>query len=281
MFPRKHLPGSARSHLPEFTRKVRDQDARAWPPGGQRIVVAVPLPRSTRMPTIVSHSSSRSDLRISTIGKEMAVWESEFPPPELRLPSLAITSPSGYSESPAYRRRLILRRIGQIGSSFALAMTTAMALAAALMLGGCAWQPAELPPGQVEVPTRAVAPQTSLGDRAAAIALQQVGTPYRYGGQTPSGFDCSGLVHYAYGQAGRSVPRTTGALWSRTRPVPRDQLRTGDLLFFSIDGKMQHVGLYVGDGRFAHAPSSGRTVTVESLSADFYRQAFLRGGRLH
>lgn len=157
----------------------------------------------------------------------------------------------------------------------------AMALAAALALAGCAWQPAELPSDPVEVPARPASQQTTVGDRAAAIALQQIGTPYRYGGQTPAGFDCSGLVHYAYGQAGRAVPRTTDALWSRTRPVPRDELRAGDLLFFSIDGKMQHVGLYVGEGRFAHAPSSGRTVTVESLSADFYRQAFLRGGRLH
>ncbi|WP_405220314.1 C40 family peptidase [Lentisalinibacter sediminis] len=170
-----------------------------------------------------------------------------------------------------------MRRIGQIGSNYALAS----ALATALAIGGCAWQPVELPPDPVEVPTRPVTQQTTLGDRAAAIALQQIGTPYRYGGQTPAGFDCSGLVHYAYGRAGRSVPRTTGALWSRTRPVPRDELRAGDLLFFSIDGKMQHVGLYVGEGRFAHAPSSGRTVTVESLSAKFYRQAFLRGGRLH
>ncbi len=156
-----------------------------------------------------------------------------------------------------------------------------MALASVLALGGCAWQPVELPPDHVETNPRPVSQQATVGDRAAAIALQQVGTPYRYGGQTPAGFDCSGLVHYAYGQVGRSVPRTTGALWSRARPVSRDELRAGDLLFFSIDGKMQHVGLYVGEGRFAHAPSSGRTVEVESLSADFYRQAFLRGGRLH
>lgn len=155
-----------------------------------------------------------------------------------------------------------------------------MVLATALAVGGCAWQPVELPPIQADSPASPIASQNTVGQRAAAIALRQLGTPYRYGGQTPAGFDCSGLVHYAYGQAGKSVPRTTGALWSRTLPVRRDELRAGDLLFFSIDGKMQHVGLYVGEGRFAHAPSSGRTVTVESLSADFYRQAFLRGGRL-
>lgn len=153
-------------------------------------------------------------------------------------------------------------------------------IALAIGVGGCAWQPVEPPDAGTGAASEAAPLRSTIGERAASIALEQIGTPYRYGGQTPAGFDCSGLVHYAYGQAGKSVPRTTGALWSRAQPVARNELRAGDLLFFSIDGKMQHVGLYVGDGRFAHAPSSGRTVTVESLSTEFYRQAFLRGGRL-
>lgn len=122
--------------------------------------------------------------------------------------------------------------------------------------------------------------ERSVSERAAAVAMQQVGTPYRYGGQAPSGFDCSGLVHYSYWQAGRSVPRTTGQLWNSTAPLRRSQLEAGDLLFFRIGGKMQHVGLYVGDGRFVHAPSTGKRVSVESLTSEFYEQAFLRGGRL-
>ena len=120
-----------------------------------------------------------------------------------------------------------------------------------------------------------------VGHRAARIALQQLGTPYRYGGQSPSGFDCSGLVHYSYYHAGVSVPRTTQALWHAATPVRRSQLRVGDLLFFSIDGKMSHVGLYVGNGRFVHAPSSGKVVKVESLYSPFYSEAFLRAGRPH
>ncbi|MFQ5609871.1 MAG: C40 family peptidase, partial [Woeseiaceae bacterium] len=108
----------------------------------------------------------------------------------------------------------------------------------------------------------------------------QVGVPYRYGGQSPAGFDCSGLVHYAYLHAGRTVPRTTGQLWSGTTPVARSDLRVGDLLFFSIEGQMSHVGLYLGGGQFVHAPSTGRSVSVESLSSSFYSRAFLRGGRL-
>lgn len=118
-----------------------------------------------------------------------------------------------------------------------------------------------------------------VGEVAAAIAMDQVGIPYRYGGSTPSGFDCSGLVQYSYSQAGKLMPRTTGQLWSSTQAVGRRELRVGDLVFFNIDGKMSHVGLYLGGRRFVHAPSSGRTVTVASLDSSFYKKAFIRGGR--
>lgn len=124
-------------------------------------------------------------------------------------------------------------------------------------------------------------PSVSPGERAAAVALDQVGTRYRYGGDSPQGFDCSGLVHYAYAQAGLNVPRTTGQLWAAAARVDRRDLRRGDLLFFRIDGKMSHVGLYLGERRFVHAPQSGRTVSVESLDAPFYRKALLRAGRLY
>ena len=120
----------------------------------------------------------------------------------------------------------------------------------------------------------------TLGETAAAVALNQVGTPYRYGGSSPGGFDCSGLVQYSYSRAGKQVPRTTKQLWTSSLAVGRHELRVGDLLFFTIEGKMSHVGLYLGERRFVHAPSSGRTVSVASLDAPFYQKAFLRGGRL-
>ncbi len=122
---------------------------------------------------------------------------------------------------------------------------------------------------------------TSPGRQAATIALEQVGVPYRYGGATPGGFDCSGLVQYAYSRAGVSVPRTTGQLWSVAKPVSQRDLEAGDLLFFRIDGKMSHVGLYLGERRFVHAPQSGRSVSVASLDAPFYRSALIRAGRLY
>jgi len=120
---------------------------------------------------------------------------------------------------------------------------------------------------------------SGVGAHAAAIALEQLGVPYRYGGQSPTGFDCSGLIHYAYLRAGKSVPRTTGQLWNSTANVSRSEMRVGDLLFFSIDGKMQHVGMYIGEGQFVHAPSSGKVVSVGSLSSSYYQRALLRAGR--
>lgn len=121
----------------------------------------------------------------------------------------------------------------------------------------------------------------SIGRRAAAVALNQIGVPYRYGGNDPGGFDCSGLVQYSYERAGKRIPRTTRQLWSSTESVARHDMRAGDLLFFEIEGKMAHVGLYVGDHQFVHAPSSGRRVSVASLDSPFYRSALLRTGRVY
>jgi cell wall-associated NlpC family hydrolase len=123
--------------------------------------------------------------------------------------------------------------------------------------------------------------EASTGHRAALAALAQVGVPYRYGGHSPSGFDCSGLVQYAYLEAGVSTPRTTRQLWSAARTIEQDELEAGDLLFFTIDGKMSHVGMYVGERRFVHAPQSGRRVSVASLDMPFYRQALIRTARIY
>ena len=123
------------------------------------------------------------------------------------------------------------------------------------------------------------ASNTGVGERAAAVAIEQVGIPYRYGGSTPTGFDCSGLVHYSYASVGKNIPRTTAGQWADFKPVNNQDLRSGDLLFFRISGKMSHVGMYLGDGRFVHAPSTGKTVSVASLRTDYYRKAFIRAGR--
>ena len=152
------------------------------------------------------------------------------------------------------------------------------AVVAALILCGCAG-PATVAtkPAEVSVPRAAPA---SVAERAAAVAVQQVGSAYRYGGASPAGFDCSGLVQYSYRKAGMQVPRTTGQLWQSAGTVAFDDLQVGDLLFFRFDGKMSHVGIYIGEAQFVHAPSSGKEVSIESLDADYYRRALIRGGRL-
>lgn len=120
-----------------------------------------------------------------------------------------------------------------------------------------------------------------LNYRMARNVEQMVGAPYRWGGTTPAGFDCSGLVYYAYRQLGITPPRTTWDQYQSSRPVNRAALVAGDLLFFRLDGRrVSHVGIYLGQNRFVHAPATGKNVTYDNLNAPFWRQRFLRAGRL-
>ena len=153
-----------------------------------------------------------------------------------------------------------------------------VAAAICLLVAACAGQPPATVTQRDREPGSTGA-NDSLGAEAASVAVQQVGVPYRYGGNSRQGFDCSGLVQFSYASVGKAVPRTTGQLWSASNTVPRDRLQKGDLLFFSIAGKMSHVGMYIGGREFVHAPSSGRTVTVASLDAPFYAKALLRAAR--
>lgn len=129
-------------------------------------------------------------------------------------------------------------------------------------------------------PPRAAQALGGGDDPVVAAAAKMVGVPYRYGGSSPRGFDCSGLVHYAHRQAGITVPRTTGALLDRARPVRSADLRPGDLLFFELDGnKVSHVGIYAGADRFIHAPSTGKRVSWASLRSPFWSSRFIGAGR--
>jgi cell wall-associated NlpC family hydrolase len=108
----------------------------------------------------------------------------------------------------------------------------------------------------------------TLGERAVKIALKAVGFPYRWGGASPaSGFDCSGLVRWAYGRLGVDLPHSSYALYGRGRYVRGSRMKPGDLVFFSGLG---HVGLYVGHGRMVHAPHSGSRVQVVALGGPSY-----------
>ena len=119
-------------------------------------------------------------------------------------------------------------------------------------------------------------PKRTLGERAARVALKAVGVPYHWGGSSPSaGFDCSGLVYWAYGHVGVSVPHSSYALAEMGRRVRH--LRPGDLLFFSGYG---HVGIYIGRGRMVHAPHTGTRVQVVRLGSSHYGDAVISARRL-
>ena len=139
-------------------------------------------------------------------------------------------------------------------------------LAAGLLLAGCGTAPA----ARSSAYARLSAEQSS---DIAIHALGLVGTPYRFGGNTPEGgFDCSGLIGYVYNsRAGVAPPRTVALLSGFGASVPEDELRTGDLVVFD-GGRPTHAGIYVGEGRFVHAPSSGGTVRLDHLRSRYWAQ---------
>jgi len=116
--------------------------------------------------------------------------------------------------------------------------------------------------------------------RAVEVATRMIGAPYRYGASGPAGFDCSGLVQYSYGLAGITLPRTSAEQFGMAIPIRLSDAQPGDLLFFRYDGSVSHVGIYLGDLRFVHAPSSGKEVEVASLQNPHYQQHFLQAGQI-
>ena len=144
-------------------------------------------------------------------------------------------------------------------------------LAALLVLAGCASSPRS---------SEATASKQPSGERIAERAQTLVGSPYRYGGADPSGFDCSGLVFFVHHELGINVPRTVAEQSSTATPVKLGELEPGDVVFFRDPGpRATHVGVYVGEHRFVHAPKTGRPVSYASLDDDYYRATFLGAGR--
>lgn len=120
----------------------------------------------------------------------------------------------------------------------------------------------------------------NLGEKAAALVKQQVGTPYLFGGHSPKGFDCSGLVYYVYGRLDVSLPRTAESQFSHLPAVSLEALEPGDLVFFNGDptGYM-HVGIYIGGGWFVHAPGTGKTVSGARLDNVYWKAHFIGATR--
>ena len=145
----------------------------------------------------------------------------------------------------------------------------AFLILAVFAVAGCASTPQKAPVAS----SGSTRPSADRGSQVAAYAQTMIGKPYRYGGSTPKGFDCSGLVLYSYKQAGVALPRSTDKLRAGSRLVRAAELRPGDLLFFNQQGKMYgHVAIYVGDGKFIHAPSSGRSVRGDRLDNPYWKK---------
>lgn len=107
-----------------------------------------------------------------------------------------------------------------------------------------------------------------------------LGVPYRHGGVDPSGFDCSGLMQYAFNRAGVKLPRTSRDIFRISQLISPEDLQPGDLVFFAISSnKVSHVGIYADHNRFIHAPSSGKGVSYANLENSYWRQRLVGVGR--
>jgi len=101
------------------------------------------------------------------------------------------------------------------------------------------------------------------------FALAQLGDPYKWGGNGPNAWDCSGLTQHAFAAAGISIPRVVGPQYAATRHISMSALRPGDMVFY---GSMSHVGIYLGNGRVVHAPSSGKRVRTDALDSRYWKK---------
>ena len=147
-----------------------------------------------------------------------------------------------------------------------------------MLLAACAGGPPArhggAPPRQPGKPM--IDPSAGL-EEISIQAMSLVGTPYRYGGNTPdSGFDCSGLVRYVVSRAANvNLPRTTEQMGQRGTSLDRSEVASGDLVFFNTTGRANsHVGIYVGQNRFVHAPATGGTVRLEDMGKSYWASRY-------
>lgn len=130
----------------------------------------------------------------------------------------------------------------------------------------------------------AIADKNFLSDLVAEKALSFLGTPYRPGGSSQRGFDCSGLVHYVYSQSGVELPRASYAQARKGAVIGKTELKKGDLVFFRTARRKQapinHVGIYLGNQQFVHSPAVGGVVRIDRLSDPYWRRTFITARRI-
>ena len=163
-----------------------------------------------------------------------------------------------------------------------LAVVVGTAVCAACASSGAVPQPfpSPTPPG-APAPPPAHPVAGADGYTIAGTALKLRGAPYRDGGSDPSGFDCSGFIWYVFAQHGVRVPRTVGDQFRAGKPVGRESLEAGDLVFFAMSGSdVSHVGIIIGADQFVHAPSSRGEVRVERLSSPYWSGRFAGARRV-
>ena len=152
-----------------------------------------------------------------------------------------------------------------------------------LLLTACAGPQKVVQAPQVSTPLNVTVNKgQNLPENGSVIstARKMLGIPYRYGGASPNGFDCSDLGSYVYRSAGIQVPRTSKEQYRQADRIPLAQLQPGDLLFFRLQPqKVSHVAIYEGRGRFIHAPSSGKRVSYASLDNPYWRKHLVGAGR--
>jgi len=132
-------------------------------------------------------------------------------------------------------------------------------------------------PGAVAVAVRRGETSESVPSALVRTALAYLGAPYRWGGLTPAGFDCSGFVKYVHARVGIAIPHNVAAQYRYGTPVSRDQLEPGDLVFFD---HLRHNGIFIGRGLFIHATKTGDTVRISNLDERWYLSRWVGGRRL-
>jgi hypothetical protein len=122
--------------------------------------------------------------------------------------------------------------------------------------------------------------ESAFAARLLALAASQMGRGYVFGGASPAGFDCSGFTSWAYRATGVDLPRTSGEQFRSGKAVPASSLRPGDLVFFGAGPRVDHVGIYLSDGRFIHSSRASGQVGVDELSGSYFRRNFAGARRV-